>query len=204
MWEQRIILGWFKDNDKLNKTVTAEDINTVGKEVRSAIDKIDVVAKDVFDGNTDENQNTNTSSNGKSRDFAFVYPESNYSGGVIPYDLDNNPNVEFISTQADNVNRSSASTEQSGNTKTDSTTDSTSTTNEESSSNADTTGNTDRDVTTTFTYTGTDISTLADQILAQLPATDFFRQFAEKLQGCFQRVYLVDEQLEEEGENYYV
>ena len=55
-----------------------------------------------------ENESTttgNSTDTGKQRNFAFAYPESNYSGGVIPYDIDNNPSVEFISTQGDAISK---------------------------------------------------------------------------------------------------
>ncbi len=50
-----------------------------------------------------ETTNKTTAENSKNRNFGFNYPESNYQGGVIPYDLTNNPSVEFINSQADRL-----------------------------------------------------------------------------------------------------
>lgn len=204
MWATRVTLGWFKDNGKLNKTITAENIQTIGNEVSKAIGTVDTTVKDNYNSSVDSTTTSKDTSNGKQRGFAFNYPESNYSGGVIPYDIDNNPSVEFINTQSDSISKSTTESETISNVTTDSTDTTVTDTDTTDNTNTDTTGSTDRDVVTTFEYTGTDISALADQILAQLPITDFFKQFTNKLKTCFQGIYLVDEQLEEEGEDYYV
>lgn len=193
--------------------------------------------------------------NAKRRGFSFVYPESNYSGGVIPYDLDSNPSVEFISTQNDGIEKSTKThngtgtsendsesngttssnyenestnendVERNGTTsgeyesnreestdgtasrvgeetktntqKTDNTDDST--TNETSKDNEDDTRkqNTKTNWTETIRRQGDNINKLSMELIEELPTTNFFETFMNKLSICFQKTYIEDELLEE-------
>lgn len=228
-WTERKSYKWYFDNVKdntkthdgtftLDEDTKADLLRTVTRALsdvlHSTVDT-DTTDSRVANGTThstsDEDTSGESTDNSKDRQFAFQYPESNYSGGVIPYDLDNNPNVEFISTQADRVLKS---TNEHSDT-TSSTSDGTSKDTEEAKGTSDTitdstnkqdetTKQTDgqtiaRDQETethwteTTTFKGDSINQLAKELLEELPATDFFAQFVAKLKNCFLNSFLFDE-----------
>lgn len=199
--------------------------------------------------NEDENNTNETTTgthqdtsaeNGKAREFGFNYPESNYQGGVIPYDLTNNPSVEFINNQGDRITKldktssgttggtkgvtsdgsaSGNSTENASDQRitnnsitqdgTDNT-DETKTTNRTDNRNASTNDNTTEngtkatDIQETIneikTHQGDNLNKLADDLINQIPTTNFFKQFTAVLYKNFQQCYLVDEIIEEMDE----
>lgn len=99
--ESRHDEGKQNDNGSLNRTFNEE---YSGNRSESG------TSKDTLNEKSTNNSTTNTTSNSetnsKDRNFSFNYPESNYQGGVIPYDINNNPSVEFISTQGDSLSKS--------------------------------------------------------------------------------------------------
>lgn len=171
---------------------------------------------DTTGGTTDSSTDNGTN---KQRAFSFQYPEANYQGGVVPYDLDNNPSVEFISTQSDSIGKDSNTHEGEGTSESHAKDDGTSTNSFESETNTktdstNTTSETSGDGSNatrgqqTATHwvedvnrEGADIIDLANELIAQLPTTDFFKRFTDKMSRCFQHDYLADEIDEQEG--YY-
>lgn len=240
LWKERLVKGYFWDNQKSISTTTDRDRVKVGDLTKDIIGDVDRRIKEILDGNavtdftstrntdvktTDDSTTTGTidqTVNSKNRQFAFNYPESNYTGGVIPYDLDNNPSVEFLNTQADGVARENTHTESESVTneqgtsdtdenyvsnqkhKTDNTTSKTDDTDSTTNTKQNTKDTDNIDEIVIREYTATDITDITDKVLAELPITDFFAQFADKLQPCFQRVYLADTNLRERGFNFYV
>lgn len=229
MWKERKAYKWFFDNQKDNvKTHDGTfhlDEQTKAELIKKINDTLTELSKTVTDTDTTNNTNATgethdegehqtdgtATTNTKGRDFSFAYPESNYSGGVIPYDLDNNPNVEFISAQADRVGRQNDVTHEEGSTSADGTSASeeknvgtvdtsadyngtkTGLTNE----NDNSTGEKGQDTKThweeTTTYKGDSLVDIARELLEELPATDFFHQFVSKLEKCFMHDFLFDE-----------
>ncbi len=55
----------------------------------------------VGNNSSNSNNSSSTDSSTLNRALNYQYPESNYQDGVLPYDLDSVPNVEFISSQTD-------------------------------------------------------------------------------------------------------
>lgn len=228
-WKRRKTYDWYFDNTK-DKTVTHDgtfklDEDTKAELLRDINRALSDVAKTILDTDTtdtrdasgtshtdtDENTNGTSQDTGKNRQFAFNYPESNYTGGVIPYDIDNNPSVEFISTQADGVNKSNNQHEDTSTASEDGKTTST----EKAKGTVDTTTDyTDKQDETTkqtenqtashgqetathwteaTTYKGDSLNALARELIDLLPATDFFAQFVGKLKKCFMNDFLFDE-----------
>lgn len=230
MWKERTVYEWFYDNFK--DTVTTHDgqFRMTESDKRNLVDVVDRTIKEIFNGNIDSsgtsdgtinarsNENGessnqyNDTTNGKSRNFMFNYPESNYQGGVIPYDLSNNPNVEFIDNQSDSINSGSQNhvgsdeftnsanrdttthEETSANTKTDNVGDRT----ENENRTQDTTDTKEQGSETDWVQTvkrqGDNISDIAMKIIEQLPLTDFFKQFTDRMKVCFQNTYLPGEE----------
>ena len=62
------------------------------------------------DNTTSSNNSSSTDNSSLHRNLTYQYPESNYQDGVLPYDLDSVPNVEFISTQNDAKGKSNSVT----------------------------------------------------------------------------------------------
>ena len=199
--------------------------------------------------NSDENDTDETkqgtrsdtsAENGKTREFTFNYPESNYQGGVLPYDMTNNPSVEFINSQGDRLTKtdktsngttgennnvhsegsaSGSSTENASDQRitndsraqdaTDNT-DETKTTNRTDNRNASANDNTTEngtkatDIEETIneikTHQGDNLNKLAEDLINQIPTTNFFKQFTAVLYKNFQQCYLVDEIIEEMDE----
>lgn len=227
MWAERKMKNWFFDNfkeivtehegtfhlDEATKNEITENIlrsmNDVfsGKMNGETNRKINLSEHSDSDGNTHNEYEDNT--NAKGREFMFNYPEANYTGGVIPYDLDNDPNVEFLSTQHDSISRSNTqhdgSSEYSDNTdRTSDTTENTATENESNSTDdrneEEKKGREDYGERAQDTVThwiekvnrqGDNINSLADSLIAQIPMTDFFRQFLDKILICFKREFSV-------------
>lgn len=235
-WAERKTYAWFYDN--LKKQTTQHD----GKFKLDEATKSELLreakqtVEDIFTGNqkqttekntktTDEQDSsrtgqsaTSSQESGKDRSFAFAYPESNYSGGTIPYDLDNDPSVEFISTQGDTISKknsaSNTDTEDTDRTESSGTSteagNSTGTTNNQTdrttNDNSTDTGNTDRDQTTETHWTevtdrqGDNLNALYKDLANSIPETDFFRRFVRRLQPCFQMTYIPDEIMEDYNE----
>lgn len=224
--------------DEIGKSVTDTDktstTNTTG-ETHGTSENTSTSHAEGTGENHDDNESTTTGDsqdNGKSRGFNFQYPESNYSGGVIPYDIDNNPVVEFISAQADTITKatnahtdatdsssdgttaSSEDATESSNSETSGTSTGTENSEENTDSATDTTRNatgstneTDNAVASkgqettthweeTTIYKSDSLTAIANELLAELPATDFFAQFVAKLKNCFQNDFLFDEIME--------
>ena len=164
-------------------------------------------------------ESSSDSGSDKRRNFSFQYPEANYQGGVIPYDIDNNPSVEFINAQSDSIGKDSSTHDGEGTSESHTKDDGTSTnafenetnvkndsTNETSEKSGDGSNATRGQQTTTHwaedvKRQGGDIVDLANELIAQLPSTDFFKKFTDKMSRCFQHDYLADEIDEQEG--YY-
>ena len=171
---------------------------------------------DTTGGTTDSSTDNGTD---KRRNFSFQYPEANYQGGVIPYDLNNNPSVEFINAQSDSIGKDSNVHDGEGTSEsytkddgastntfenaTDTKTDSTNNTEEKSGDGS--TATRGQQTTTHWQEDvrrqGGDIVDLASELISQLPSTDFFKRFTDKMSRCFQHDYLPDEIDEQEG--YY-
>lgn len=235
MWTERKTREWFFD---LYKTEHREHDGTftLDEETKAQIAReLSRTITDVLTGNTtgtgknngttsrmaDTTGGTTDSStdNGtdKRRNFSFQYPEANYQGGVIPYDLENNPSVEFINAQSDSIGKDSNVHDGEGTSENHTKDDGTSTTTSETetNTNTDSTNSTEeksgdgsnatRGQQTTTHWTedvnreGADIIDLANKLIDQLPSTDFFKRFTDKMSRCFQHDYLADEIDEQEG-----
>lgn len=199
---------------ELSRTITdALTGNTTGTGKNSGITSR---TADTTGGTTDSSTDNGTD---KRRNFSFQYPEANYQGGVIPYDLENNPSVEFINAQSDAIGKDSNIHDGEGtsesHTKDDGTSSNTfenetnvknDSTNETSEKSGDGSNATRGQQTATHwsedvNREGDDINNLAKELIAQLPSTDFFKRFTDKMSRCFQHDYLPDEIDEQEG--YY-
>lgn len=225
MWAERKAKEWLFDNYKelttehvgafhLDEATKEEIIEKIGR-------VIDATVNGKFNGNTDrtintvdhqdssgdsENEYTNNTT-AKSRAFNFSYPEANYTGGVIPYELDDDPDVEFISNQSDSVSRGNE--EHSGSEHYDNAADGTSNTTDRSTTDntTDTAENRNESINSEKNDDGTrvqdthetwkevtnkqgdNINSIVDSLIAQLPMTDFFKQFVDKMLICFKRQY---------------
>lgn len=229
MWKERKLYKWYYDNQKDNVkthdgTFTLDE-QTKAELIRAINSTLHEVSKSVTDtdrtgtanANSETNDESETTSNektkgkGKERNFSFQYPESNYSGGVVPYDLDNDPSVEFISAQADRLTQNESETNTTSNTRADGTTTSEQNDTEAIDSATDTsrdqtvgsnqtdnsTGERNQNTTThweeTTAYKGDSLVDIAKELLAELPDTNFFERFVNKLKNCFQNDFLFDE-----------
>ena len=176
-WLERKDYKWFWDNQTTRK-LTHDEEGTRNY-------KLDATSKTTMDSDTTTTSTDTGSSDDKSRGFSFAYPESNYSGGVIPYDLNNDPNVEFISTQGDNVSRENHEDEHSGKSVTDMTSDTT---------KADTySSDNTRDYVDTWDARGNDLADILPKIMAGIEASDYFNRFINKLKPLFLNILLTDE-----------
>lgn len=225
MWAERKKKEWLFDNCK--EIVTEHEgtfhldettRNEILSELQRSIDDVfngkfhGVAVRDAdVRGHSDNSGNTadeyTDTVNGKARGFTFSYPESNYTGGVVPYDIDDNPNVEFISSQSDSITRNITEHDGSSeytNTEDNTThTDDTTTTDNETNStdnrvesaneNKTDDGTRGQDTVTHWiervNKQGDNINSLVDGLIAQIPATDFFRQFVDKMLICFKREF---------------
>ena len=237
IWEERKTREWFFD---LYKTEHREHDGTftLDEETKAQIAReLSRTITDALTGNATETGKSNgttgrttdttggttdsATDNGtnKQRAFSFQYPEANYQGGVIPYNLDNNPDVEFINTQSDSIGKDSSTHEGEGTSESHTKDDGTSTNAFENETNTKTDStnitaeksgdgsNATRGQETTTHWTedvrreGKDLIDLANELISQLPSTDFFKRFTDKMSRCFQHDYLSDEIDEQEG--YY-
>lgn len=234
MWAERRAEKWFFDNFK-NEERTHDGTFHLDEETKvELLRELERTINDVFSSKTHgEGENSGKSdgttagnsegtdeyqdgSNGKRRSFSFNYPESNYSGGVIPYDIENNPSVEFISTQGDGIdktndNHTGSDTKRtdgenhdtnSGNYTQDGTVDNTNNQTSKEGTGENTTGNRGQDTQTHWKETlkrqGDNLNSLAEELINQIPTTNFWNKFTRKMKTCFQTTYLVDELLEED------
>jgi hypothetical protein len=229
MWTEKLSYKWFYDNQYTNKRIYSGTVDITAAmqgELKRALDSIisgtgesstsgkNESTRDATGSNKGESTSSGTETsagNTKTRDFAFMYPESNYSGGTIPYDLDDDPSVEFISTQQDKLNRDNreSSDSRTSSDTGETTSKETATGTAESTAKSSDTQTTDTDITdttsenktqgtkTAWTETdeskGADITELARKILDLLPSTNFFAVFADSLQCCFLNVMYFDE-----------
>ncbi len=237
MWTARKAFAWFYDNNvtgkkthdgtqRLDEETAAELLRELARTMNDTLEG-KTHSEGNSEGSTENNTQTdasgtdtyNNAGNDKRRQFAFNYPESNYSGGVIPYDLENNPSVEFINTQGDavgktgethngsdtNESETDATGSHSDNFTQDGTTNNTSENKTSENANENSTGTRAQDITTHWEESddkrGDNINKLAAELLEQIPATNFWKEFTDKLGVCFQRTYLLDEVIEEEEEN---
>ena len=232
MWEERRAEKWFFDNFKEETTqhdgTFKLDENTKVELMRELERKFadifsskttgtgtsDGTTAHTGDTNSTGTENSEDNGNSKNRSFAFNYPESNYQGGVIPYDMDNNPSVEFINTQADALgktdNTHSGNTENEGHETADDerhdeykqsgTTDNTDDSMTNETGNENTTGERGQETETHWTEKvnrqGDNLNALARELIEQIPLTNFFKELTDKLQVCFQSTYLLDELME--------
>lgn len=236
MWEARRAEAWFFDNYK-KQTTQHDGTFTLDETTKTEIlRELERILSDIFSGKTtgtgkssgttdhtgdtdgETAENRTGAETGKNRGFSFNYPESNYSGGVIPYDIDNNPVVEFINTQNDGLNKSNTTDTANGTSEqhdtykddrsdeytqsgtTDNTDDQTTKETSEENANGTRDQNTETHWTEIVNRQGDNLNALAAELLDQLPRTDFFRQFADHLEPCFQKAFLLDELIEERGE----
>lgn len=199
LWASRKTYEWFYDNVK-GEWLTHDGVYKLDEWSKTQLLK--EITKNVIDNftqHTDEQGTSDTTEKGKTRQFAFNYPESNYTGGVIPYDIDSNPSVEFINTQQDAITKNESHTE----TQDEQDISSKDVNDTKQNENADNSGQHGEASQTNYiehkSKQGDNINKLLIDLLDELPSTDFFRQFTDKLKPCFQNTYLVDEVLEEEG-----
>lgn len=225
MWEEYRKLEWFYDKEKVNQKLH-EEISTVDETTKDVLDLTDVTnrTQDTAgsgdssgtgessshqdeSGTSHSDDTTDTTVTGKSRAFSFNYPEANYQAGVIPYDLDNNPDVEFISTQGDTVNKSDTHTTGQSDSRYSGEQDNTSNSsyNDRWSSTGNLTGKDDkktdstkdgkRDSTNTlyyhdrYDYDGNNIVDLADKLNELLQATNFWKRFVDRMEICFDMTF---------------
>lgn len=235
VWAERKTMAWFFDNYKTEHKEHSGNINldeTTKTELKRTLARVFEGLLNGTEGQvsssksqtdtsgTSDNSHTGSDtkdSTGKDRQFSFNYPESNYQGGVIPYDIDNNPSVEFLNSQGDRLTKShdagsdsstdngetsgSEANEQSG--KLDTTRQQTD--NQTTNDTENQTGTGEKKALTEETWTedsrrqGDNINKLLDELLATIGNTDFFRKFTKRLQPCFRTSVLVDEIYEEDG-----
>lgn len=237
MWSERKTEKWFFDNHKKG-TTEHKGKTTLDEQTRVELSRtLARVVADVFSGKTStegnssgktssetdsngENEDTyKNGSTGKDRQFTFNYPESNYQGGIIPYDLDNNPSVEFISAQADRLNKSddthtgSGADENHAETagthsdefQTNGTDDNKRDVNTNDTEHSESNGTRGQEGTDDWTEQtdnqGDNLNKLVDELIAQIPLTNFFKKFTDKLKPCFQQTYLMEEVMEEDDIN---
>lgn len=196
IWANRKTYEWYFDNYKDQTTIhDGEGSLTEAVDIKTQRE-LERLIKDIFKGNITSTGSSDSEDNTKSRSFAFQYPESNYSGGVIPYDLDNNPNVEFISTQGDSIGKSTNHTDTESETDTSNTDNNTTNETDTTNTDQDRKQNTTTDWKQTVSRQGDNINKLASELLTDVQRTDFFKQFIDKLRPCFQNVFTVEEWLD--------
>lgn len=201
VWAERTAKNWLYDNVR-NYKLTHEGTATLDAKTIDAISSdATMIGKAISKGQIDvfstSSTTSDTSENGKDRTFSFAYPESNYQGGIIPYDLENDPVVEFIDTQADNVSMKDTHVEtetedetQTRNERQDDTTDT-------ETRKTDQTNTVDQDTTNKWTeskeYDGDTLNKLTAELIEQIPMTDYFYQFTCKMFGCFEFFRISDD-----------
>lgn len=225
MWLERKLHKWLFDNFK---EIVTEHEGTFRLDETTRNDIVSNIMRNIhddltgtFQGTTTRNSDTTEridedgasedhsedETNSKTRAFSFSYPESNYTGGVIPYDIEDNPSVEFINSQSDSIGRTNSvhdgtseytsGTDRTGHTTEITKTDSTTNSDEDRTEEQDET-KTDEGVKGQDTLThwiekvnrqGDNLNSLVDGLIAQIPMTDFFKQFVDKMLVCFKRTF---------------
>lgn len=201
VWAERTAKSWLYDNVR-NYTLTHDGTATLDAKTIDAISSdATMVGKAISSGGMNMSSTSHstgdTSEQGKDRTFSFTYPESNYQGGVLPYDLENDPSVEFIDTQADNISMKNTHVEteaedesQTRNERQDDTTDT-------EIRKTDQTNTVDQDTTNKWTeskiYDGDTLNKLTAELIEQIPMTDYFYQFTCKMFGCFEFLRISDD-----------
>lgn len=233
MWAERKTEKWFFDNYKsgnvkhdgtftLDETIT-DTLNRTIKDVLEQTFGSKSTGKTTGETTADHTGSfSNTSdgrdssdNNSKDRRFAFNYPESNYSGGVIPYNLDNNPQIEFIDTQADglkhdehtgtNHNETTGSDQSNDNGTSKGTSEGTtdSTTKHTVDNTTEQTNNNTRDQDTATHWTeetkkqADNLNKLCDELISQIPTTNFFLKLVDKLAVCFETARIENDERED-------
>lgn len=220
-WAKYKALDFFYDNvNKITETYTgttteARDISDeFVSDVRRALD---VIGKTTTTQTTDTDTTSNTESrtdvdesdsyvdntSSKNREFGFAYPEANYQGGVIPYDLSDNPSVEFITSQTDGIGQgttnhsgdfegrtdymdsASGTVDTTMDTDTETTNDTDETTNTTSNRNTDSDMQGTQDYVKTIESPGIYALDIAHRLIEILPLTDFWNQFMRNMSICF-------------------
>lgn len=234
MWQDYRTNEWFYDKVKHNDKTHTESTDLTD-DLRRQIDRtLNRTFKEVYaatlngsgTGNTsgkDSNSQTNTENgtntgteSGKGRNFSFNYPEANYQGGVIPYDLENNPSIEFINVQNDAINKNDTTntTQSTQNTENEGTNSQNSEyTNKETNdhTNDQTSGDTGNETQTEgrtqkianeykdiYEYDGSNISDLATKMVELIRDTNFFKELCDHLMVCFNCIYTCDDLDEED------
>lgn len=240
MWKEYRAEEWFYDKIKVNEKKHDEWTNLTETQkqtlIRTLNETIDRTAKETYEnsqnltgkdttGQTDKTTSTSSGTfdeNTKDRQFNFQYPESNYTGGVIPYDINSNPSVEFISTQGDRIgldhqtSNSESDTDYSSDVTKDTTQDVTenstknNTDNEtrDESQNDDTNFGRDQKVTSGYTdhydYDGSNIIDLAQKLIDLLPQANFFKELVDGLYDLFNHTWYNIGWCDEEDEDEYI
>lgn len=212
VWAERTAKSWLYDNIR-NYKLTHEGTATLDAKTIDAISSDatmigKAIAKGQIDVSATSSSTSDTSESGKDRTFSFTYPESNYQGGVIPYDLDNDPAVEFIDTQADNVSMKNThvetETEDESQTRDERQNDTTDT----ETRKTDQTNTVDQDTTNkwveTKEYDGDTLNKLTAELIEQIPMTNYFHQFTCKMFGCFEFIRISDDDEPLYGKDKYL
>lgn len=228
MWAELMAKGWYFDNEKTTKKVHKGTANEQIEGLNETVRKLKRIIEDILNSSTDTNlsdkatsrttserstQGGDTSTdttNSKDRAFSFRFPESNYTGGNIPYDLDNNPSVEFINSQGDTNRRSTVQHVGEYDEDQQATENGNSTDDWEQSTIRDDKrdNNQNDDETTTVTtgqskdsqneyeetsdFDGDPLYLIAEKWVELLPTTNYFQQFMDNMSKCFNNFYYED------------
>lgn len=211
-WAERKSKAWFFDNIGTNKvthdgtfgldSVTQNEVDTATKQI------VKNLTKSSYNDKNSAESTGSTNRTGKDRVFGIAYPETNYQGGVVPYDLDNDPTIEFISNQSDHVDRMSenrsdeTTTTTEGNSTSDLDGSTTGTIDTNSKNTVD--QNTATHWTETRDVTAIPYNQLMTELIRDLPSTDFFAQFMRRLSVCFEVARTSDDYFAEMGGDLYV
>lgn len=228
-WEHYQDIGYFVDTSSDNKTtytgkttslqntdsVTLSDTNTSGESntdnTKDTTTHTEGNYTDFSDTSEYNMDTTDSETNSKDRVFNFAYPESNYTGGVIPYNIDDNPSVEFIDRQTDSIHKDTTHSESDGNRQSDTSqngdSSSDGTVGEKGNSKTNTTGasetNVNVDITQlgegtndyTIEYSGKGLHyvDVYEKLRRLIPTTDFYQQFMYSLRRLFDTYETTDE-----------
>lgn len=229
-WAKYKALGWYRDNDRViiekymgentEERGIKEDFLSAVKRIMTGETDTNVVGKVTTDTEsgtkaetvTAQTDASNDVTNSKDRAFSFAYPESNYQGGIIPYDIENNPDVEFISNQADSISKTTVDhtgeldgTVDYNDTATGkSTTNQTTDTGQTNSSEGTDDTNSQREIDSQLagknsyvketTISGLYAIQIASDLFPLIQTTDFFNQLIQRLRTCFNLTYCEDDE----------
>lgn len=212
VWAERTAKNWLYDNVRNYKLIHEGTATLDAKTIDVISSDATMIGRAISKGQTDitstSSSTGDTNESGKDRTFSFTYPESNYQGGVIPYDLENDPIVEFIDTQADNVSRKDTHSEtvaenesQTRNERQDDTTDT-------EQRKTDQTNTVDQDTTNKWTeskvYDGDTLNKLTAELIEQIPMTDYFNRFTCNMFSCFEFIRFSDDDTPLYGSDEYL